>query len=121
MVPDSRDAETERLRQLLTELMELERPRNRGRLELGEIDIDLFAEDSYLAGMVSSFLAGDPVREGFIPLNASIDEELEKIEAPPGAETVLERLKEYRNKLKDLASALSHAADVPIVYVRKTP
>jgi hypothetical protein len=89
-------------------------PRTEGRLALGAADVDLFEEDSYLAGLVSTFLATDSVPVDAIVLKSSIDEALAAAEVLPGAEEVIERFKDYREKMRELALLLSRASGIPL-------
>ena len=49
-----------------------------------------------------------------IVLKSSIDEALAAAEVLPGAEEVIERFKDYREKIRELALLLSRASGIPL-------
>lgn len=84
--------------------------------------VDLFSEDSYLAGLVSSFLGKrrlghGPMKVEVILIDPTIDERLER--ARPVSEKqreILDHFKHYRKKMLGLAHALGRATGVPVQF-----
>ncbi|WP_428249065.1 hypothetical protein [Ferrovibrio sp.] len=82
-----------------------------------DVDVDLWAEDSYLVGLVLSFLKGNLPNDNCIKLNRSIDHRLSKYldNAPPEIAMQVMAFRNYRIKMRQLANALSKASGLQIV------
>lgn len=80
--------------------------------EATEADVDLFEEDAYLAGLVSSVLAGRPMRAETIVLDRTIDSRLAELEEAHDNRVVADMLA-YRKAMRRLAALLSAATGVP--------
>jgi hypothetical protein len=95
-------------------------PRGPGsRLDFGDdfdADIDMWAEDSYLAGLVTQFLRKSEISVKEICINRHIDERFRALlDESSSAERVrIERFIRYREKMLELARLLSDAANVPL-------
>ncbi len=85
---------------------------------INDCDIDLYDEDAYIAGIVTSFLSGAEVSVTTITLDRSIDRRF----AMAAPKDDFERAKiedsiEYRRKMNLLAILLSKAAEIPIAEI----
>jgi hypothetical protein len=78
-------------------------------------DVDMYGDDTYLIGLVESFIQTGRVNEAFIDLDTSIDRRLENA-APQsdGARSTLDAFRSFRRRMVELARALSQASGVPI-------
>jgi hypothetical protein len=77
-----------------------------------DADVDLFEEDAYLAGLVSSVLAGRPMRVESILLDRTIDSRLAQLAELHNHRVVADMLA-YRMAMRRLAALLSAATGVP--------
>lgn len=106
----------ENLRILFIEFKRLPFPRMEGGdILLNDADIDLFEEDSYLAGLVDSFLATGHIESKEIIIDSSIDERIDQaVISYEKHKDAFNYFREYRKKMLELAKMLSEASGVLI-------
>jgi hypothetical protein len=80
-----------------------------------EVDVDLAEEDSYLAGLVETFLRSGRIDVKEIVLDQTLDERVERASTDLGTDgEALRTLKDYRDEMWHLARALGGASGVPV-------
>jgi len=89
---------------------------------LSELDVDLFEEDSYLAGLVDTYLRRGRLDLYAIQIDRTIDERLERAArlASGVDERYIRALNDYRSKMLELAYALECASGVSVRTRRAT-
>jgi len=88
---------------------------------LEDVDIDLYEEDSYLAGLVETFLIKGNIGITEIQIDYSIDNRLDQaIENSLIRQEEYRKIIKYRKKMLELASALSRASGIPIRHNNAT-
>ncbi len=105
----------DRLEQAYKRLMALRLPKNCAAFREADADVDLYEEDSHLAGLAQSYLSGRPLVIDPIVMNRAIDTAIEQAGAHSGCEESVRELREYRAAMLDLATALSEAAGLPLL------
>ncbi|MBI5665028.1 MAG: hypothetical protein HZC49_08105 [Nitrospirae bacterium] len=115
------DKISEKLRKLFVEFKRLPFPQmGGGIILLNDADIDLSEEDSYLAGLVDSFLATGHIASKEIFIDASIDERIDQaVIIYEKYKDAFNYLREYRKKMLELAKMLSEASGV-LIHTGKT-
>ena len=100
------------LARLYREYTALKIPRGGSLVDLRGADVDLYEEDSYLAGLVSTFLSRGGLSVETIELDMTIDARLRGASGKgPNAKT-LESFRTYRMKMRELANLLSIASGI---------
>ena len=80
-----------------------------------DVDADLWAEDTYLVGLVSSYLKSGRLSVDESVLDESIDSMLSHLVSTTGPmRRDMERFVRYRAKMQELAEALSAATGIPL-------
>ena len=115
MFPMDHDKAIKELESLFAEYRVSPIPKGGGQVvELDDADIDLYEEDGYLAGLVSTYLTTGKVSVQEIQLNGTIDARIEKARmTSPHTETIDEFLT-YRKRMFELATALNRISGVPL-------
>lgn len=108
------------LRALFEEYKKIHLPKTGGiDINLKDADIDMFEEDTYLFGIVSSYLATGYLKDEAILIDESIDfrigQACEELEC---CSTLVMSFQEYRQRMVSLAKALSVSSGIPIRYMR---
>lgn len=109
------DHDRRALRALFERFKQTKRPFERG-VELWGADVDLWEEDSYLAGLVDTFIARRRIEVTALRLDRTIDARLHQARAYAKSPALIEQWIGYRRLMLELAEALSWAASVPIVW-----
>lgn len=112
------DEKVQALREAYERFRGLDLPRAGDVVDLGEADIDLYEEDTFLAGLVDSFLARRRVHGASFSLDSSIDRRIERA-APttPNGLAVKAQFLQYRAAMRGLAAMLESASGLPIKEV----
>ena len=115
---ESADANHEELARAFAAYRRLRLPRTGDVLDLGEADVELFAEDSHLAGLVENFLTTGRLVDESIRLATGIDSALaHAIALTDDARDRLAAFRHYRSAMRNLATLLAAVSGVPMVDV----
>ncbi len=83
--------------------------------ELQDADVDLSEEDSYLAGLVMTYINSGHIDVRSITIDPTIDERLGRAKLASGIDRItLQAFADYRERMLELAHALERATGVPI-------
>ena len=96
-------------------------PRGVPRTLIGDVDIDLYEEDSYLAGLTETFLKKGRLAIDAIDIDKSIDARLANAVAQSkNSPNELNRFIRYRSRMRRLAELLGQASGIPVTYRNKS-
>lgn len=110
------DPNREAVERLFQRFTRTKRPFVRGQMELWGADVDLWEEESYLTGLVDTFISRGRIEVTSLRLDRTIDGRLHQARAHAKSRSLIERWIQYRRLMLELAEALSRAASVPIVW-----
>jgi len=114
---EAKDVPFETLAQLFQEYKSLPLPRTNGKFDPQEANVDLYIADSYIAGLVDTFLCCKKISQRSIVLDSSIDSRLDNyFPASPEEVAIIAAFKAYRTKMVELALALSQISGVPVEW-----
>jgi len=83
--------------------------------QISDIQVDLADDDGYIAGLVAAFLLRKQIEVINIRIDATLDARLEDAAtALREGQEILQRVLTYRQKMLELANALSDASGIPI-------
>ncbi len=83
--------------------------------ELQDADVDLSEEDSYLAGLVMTYINSGHIDVRSITIDPTIDKRLEGAKLASKTDPMtLQAFADYRERMLELAHALERATGVPI-------
>lgn len=112
------DSARHELEKKFTEFRSIAAPRIGAVVEVEDADVDLFEEESFVAGLVDRFLkTGSVGPYKAVELESSIDERLRRaLKRQPDAGHPIRVLQEYRQHLVSLAEALGRATGISVKW-----
>lgn len=102
----------EELKQKFAAFKELPFPQNSINDELSDIFAELIQYDGHVAGLVTTFLAGKPIRRELVWVDRVIDQQLKDVHPKDGRDyETISQYQLYKSRLDELVELLKQCFD----------